>query len=383
MTYCVVGAGLSGAVIARELASAGHKVTVIDERKHAAGNCHTERDPRTGVMTHVYGPHIFHTSNEKVWNYIQAFGEWVPFDHKVKAVANGSVYSLPINLLTINQFFRTTLSPREAQELISKKSIEISSPNNFEEQALHMIGAELYDAFFKGYTQKQWGTHPTELPASILKRLPLRFNYDDSYFSHKHQAIPRNGYTAIVDQILRMDGIELRLGVKFEEVSEPFEHIFYSGPLDRYFDYTFGRLEYRTLDFEILRTEGDFQGAPVINYCDATIPFTRITEHKHFSPWESHQFDQTICYREYSRRCGVVDVPYYPVRLAADETLLKKYVELALRSSGVTFVGRLGTYRYLDMDVCIAEALATSEQANSHINSQTDIPVFFTSPLSS
>ncbi len=380
MRYCIVGAGFSGAVIGRALAEAGHKVLVIDERKSVAGNCHSERDAETGVMTHLYGPHIFHTADERVWTYVRKFGEWAPYLHRVQAVAGGKVYSLPVNLLTINQFFGTVLGPDAARAFIAEKSQKIDDPKNFEEQALSMIGPELYQAFFRGYTRKQWGLDPKQLPASILKRLPLRFNYDDSYFAHPHQAMPRNGYTEVVAAILDAPNLELRLGARFEDLSETFAHVIYSGPIDRYFNHDYGRLGYRTLDFEVLRGKGDFQGTAVLNYCDEDVPFTRITEHKHFAPWEKHKFDGTICYREFSRFCGPADIPYYPIRQTDEEAMLNKYVERARATKGVSFVGRLGSYRYLDMDVTIAEALAAADTMIARIKDGAPIPAFFVNP---
>jgi UDP-galactopyranose mutase len=382
MRYCIVGAGFSGAVIGRALAEAGYKVLVIDERRHVAGNCHSDRDPHTGVMTHVYGPHIFHTGDERVWAYVQKFGVMQPYRHRVQAVADGRVYSLPVNLLTINQFFHKVLRPEEARAFIASKTTPISSPANFEEQALSMIGAELYEAFFRGYTRKQWGLDPAGLPASILKRLPLRFNYDDSYFAHPYQAIPERGYTELVAAILDVPNLELRLGARFEELSEVFAHVVYSGPIDRYFGYGLGRLGYRTLDFEIFRAKGDYQGAAVVNYCDEATPYTRITEHKHFAPWEKDKLDGTILYREFSRSCGPNDIPYYPIRQIDEEAMLNKYVSLARATNGVTFVGRLGSYRDLDMDVTIGEALSAAGTMLELIAQGANIPSFFAPPLS-
>ncbi|PLX35863.1 MAG: UDP-galactopyranose mutase [Hyphomicrobiales bacterium] len=359
---CIVGAGFSGAVIARELAEAGHQCLVIDEREHIAGNCHTERDETSGVMVHKYGPHIFHTDNEEVWDYIRRFTEMMPYVNRVKAISGGKVYSLPINLHTINQFFGTTFSPAEAAAHIeSIGRTDIEDPQTFEEQALRFVGNDLYQAFFRGYTRKQWGVEPTELPASILKRLPLRFSYDDNYFNHPFQGMPKEGYTEIVAKILDVPGVELRLDTRFEDLDEEFRHIVYSGPLDRYFNYDLGRLGYRTLDFERVDADGDFQGTAVINYCDYEVPFTRIAEHKHFAPWEAKSFDKTVAFREYSRACGENDIPYYPIRLVQEKEMLAKYVARAEQEKGVTFVGRLGTYSYLDMDVTIARALQTAQ----------------------
>ena len=357
----IVGAGFSGAVIARSLAEFGYKVTVIDSRDHVAGNCHTYRDDQTDIMVHEYGPHIFHTDNEIVWEYINRFGEMMPYVNRVKAITGDRVYSLPINLHTINQFFSKTLNPNDAKAFIEAQADKsIDEPKTFEEQALYFVGKPLYEAFFKYYTIKQWGTEPSNLPASILNRLPVRFNYDDNYFNHKYQGIPKNGYTSIVENILNHQNIDLKLETEyFEEIKGEFDHMVWSGALDAYFDHQLGRLAYRTLDFEPFYDEGDVQGNAVVNYCDEQVPYTRITEHKHFAPWEEHS--ESICYKEYSRACGKEDIPYYPIRLMNDKQLLQRYLNMAEQSEGVTFVGRLGTYRYLDMDVTIKEALETAQ----------------------
>jgi UDP-galactopyranose mutase len=382
MRYCIVGAGFSGAVIARELAEAGHAVLVVDERNHVAGNCHTERDADTGVMVHRYGPHIFHTADDEVWAYVNRFTRMLPYVNRVKAVAGGRVYSLPINLLTINQFFGTTMGPAEAEAFIrSRGRTDIAEPKTFEEQGLRFVGEELYRAFFEGYTRKQWGCDPSELPASILKRLPVRFNYDDNYFAHPHQGMPEDGYTAIVERILAVDGIEVRRACRFEDLDEPFAHVFYSGPIDRFFGFELGRLGYRTLDFEAFRGEGDLQGTAVINYCDPEVPWTRISEHKHFAPWEAARFERSIAFREYSRACGPDDVPYYPIRLVREKRMLHDYVERARAQKGVSFVGRLGTYRYLDMDVTIGEALAAARTTLDRLRRGETPPAFFLDPL--
>lgn len=377
MKFLCVGAGFSCAVIARELAQAGHHITVIDQRNHVAGNCHTERDAETNVMVHVYGPHIFHTDNETVWQYLQQFAKFMPYTNRVKAVSGEQVYSLPINLHTINQFYGKTFSPKQAREWIQAQSDQsIAEPQTFEEQAMKFVGKDLYQAFFKGYTSKQWGVSPTELPASILKRLPVRFNYDDNYFAHKFQGMPENGYTEIVANILQHDNISVKLNTAFDENMLPeYDHVFWSAPLDAWFKHSLGRLGYRTLDFETLRDEGDFQGNAVINYCDESVPYTRITEHKHFSPWENHE--KTICYKEYSRACEENDIPYYPIRLAKDQALLSQYEALANEAKGVSFVGRLGTYRYLDMDVTIAEALKTAQGVLDDLAKQEEIKPFY------
>ena len=378
MKFLCVGAGFSCAVIARELAQAGHQVTVIDQRSHTAGNCHSERDTETGVMVHRYGPHIFHTDNEKVWNYVRQFGEFMPFTNRVKAISGGQVYSLPVNLHTINQFYGKTFSPKEAKAWITEQSDQsITEPQTFEEQAMKFVGKDLYQAFFKGYTAKQWGVSPTQLPASILKRLPVRFNYDDNYFSHPFQGMPKNGYTDVVNNILNHENITVQLNTPFHSAILPeYDHIFWSAPLDLWFNHEFGRLGYRTLDFEEVRATGDYQGNAVINYCDESIPFTRISEHKHFAPWEQHE--KTVCFKEYSRLCGEDDIPYYPIRLNEDQAILEKYLQAAQQAKGVSFVGRLGTYRYLDMDVTIANALKTAEGVLADIAAQQPIQPFYT-----
>ncbi|GEC61873.1 UDP-galactopyranose mutase [Gluconobacter oxydans] len=332
-------------------------------------------------MVHRYGPHIFHTADERAWSYIQRFGKFWPYINRVKAISQGRIYTLPVNLLTINQFFGTVMSPVEARAFIEKKADKsIKDPKNFEEQALSMIGPELYKAFFYGYTRKQWGLEPTELPASILKRLPLRFNYDDNYFNHPYQGMPEDGYSAIVENILKSENIEIRLNTKFEDVSEEFQHIFYTGPIDRYFSFDLGRLGYRTLDFERIDGDGDYQGAAVINYCDQEVPFTRISEHKHFAPWEADSLQKTVAFREYSRLAEPKDVPYYPIRLANEKTMLESYITRARNTAGVSFLGRLGTYRYLDMDVTISEALKACDQIDQLLAANAPLPAFFVDP---
>lgn len=377
----VAGAGFSGAVIARALVEAGHRVTVFEARDHVAGNCHTERDASTGVMVHVYGPHIFHTEHEHVWEYINRFGEMRRYNHRVKATSGGAVYSLPVNLQTINQLFGTTMNPAEAAAFVAEKSDQsIEEPTSFEDQALRFIGRELYEAFFAGYTRKQWGTDPVNLPASILKRLPVRFNYDDSYFNHPYQAIPADGYTPIVEAILDLEGIEVRTSTPLDKATAAeFDHLVWTGPIDAYFGHEHGRLAYRTLDFERETHQGDVQGCPVMNYCDPDVPYTRITEHKHFAPWESHE--GSVTYREFSRSCEPDDVPYYPVRLVREKEQLLEYVELARAAPGVTFVGRLGTYRYLDMDVTIKEALETGDVIVEALAKGEPPPSFVVDPL--
>lgn len=378
MKLLMVGAGLSGAVIGRALAEAGHEITVVDARDHVAGNCHTERDSETGVMVHVYGPHIFHTDDVEVWDYVNGFETFLPYKNRVKTTARGQVFSLPINLHTINQFYGKIMRPDEARAFIEAQAdTSIRDPQTFEEQALRFVGPDLYETFLKGYTIKQWGMSPTDLPASILKRLPVRFNYDDNYFFHRFQGMPENGYTAMVTRILDHPAITVHLNTPFtRDQAGAYDHVFYAGPLDGWFDNRLGRLGYRTLDFERFTHDGDYQGCAVMNYGDQTVPYTRITEHKHFSPWETHE--GSVLYREFSRACTADDIPYYPIRQVREKALLAEYMALAANETGMTFVGRLGTYRYLDMDVTIREALDT---ARAFLQAPDAMPVFVKAPL--
>jgi len=359
----IAGAGFAGAVLARELVETGKfKVTVFDERAHVAGNCHTQRDEETGVMVHQYGPHIFNTSREDVWEYVNKWGKFEPFVNRVKAHTEKGVFSLPINLLTINQFFGKKLTPAEARDFVGGLGdSSIKEPKSFEEQAMKFLGRDFYKNFFYGYTKKQWGVEPSELPASILKRLPVRFNYDDNYYNQKYQGIPVSGYTEIVKRILDHHDIEIRLGQRLDpERKRDFDHVFWSGPMDGFYKFQLGRLGYRTLKFDRFVENGDYQGNPVINYCEEKVPYTRVAEHKHFTPWEQHE--KTVCFKEYSALCGENDTPYYPLRLNNDKNLLEKYVGLAEKEDNVTFIGRLGTYRYLDMHVVIGESLDLAKQ---------------------
>ncbi len=357
--FLVVGAGFSGAVLANELATnMDCTIDVVDERQHIGGNCYTERDGETGVMVHQYGPHIFNTDRKDIWDYVNRFIELVPYINRVKSVYNGNVYSLPINLHTINQFFGKTFTPAEAKEFISSIADEsIEEPQNFEEQAMKFLGRDLYKAFFYGYTKKQWGCEPTELPASILKRLPVRFNYNDNYYHTSFQGIPREGYTPMFDRLLKHPSITVKLNTKYSYGTEDknYDHIFFTGPIDQFFDYKYGRLAYRTVFFEKGVADGDYQGNAVINYGNEEVPYTRVHEHKHFTPWEQHE--KTAYFKEYSKETEESDVPYYPKRLTEDKERLLQYREAAANLQGVSFLGRLATYRYMDMHHVIGEAL--------------------------
>ncbi len=380
-TILIVGAGFSGAVVATRLAEKGFTVDVVDSRNHSAGNCHTERDVETNILVHKYGPHIFHTNDKIIWDFISQYSEFMPYIHHVKSVVAGNVYSLPINLHTINQFYNKSLNPHDARKFIDSVGDKlIKTPGSFEKQALKFIGKDLYAAFFAGYTKKQWGVNPSQLPASILKRLPVRFNYDDRYFSHNYQGIPKDGYTAIVNKMLDHPNITVTFNTKvLRHEARQYEHVFCSGAIDEWFDYTEGCLDYRTLDFEEIRAEGDYQGCSVMNYGDENIPYTRITEHKFFEPWNT--YEKTIAFKEFSRTFESGDIQYYPVRLLKQKEQLKKYVALAQSESNISFIGRLGTYRYLDMDVTVAEALHAADEFEICKKNNAIVPAFFSNMI--
>jgi len=355
-TIAVVGAGFSGAVISRILADAGYTVRVFEGRHHVAGNCHTELRADVGIYAHVYGPHIFHTKDLEVWDFVNSFLRFRPYVHRVKASHQGEVYSMPINLHTLNQFTRSAMTPTAARRWLEQQRASINNPENFEEQALAMMGEALYQAFFAGYTAKQWGRSPRDLPSSVLKRLPMRFSYDDNYFDHPYQGLPELGYTELVGRILdhKQISVSLNTKIRYEELRD-FHHIFWSGPVDDFFDNDAGYLSYRTLDFDFELIEGDFQGCAQMNYVDEAIPFTRITQHNYLN-FET-VVERSLISREFSREWKPGDIPYYPIRLASDDQLLSQYLRRSEKLEKVTFVGRLGTYRYLDMDVTIREAI--------------------------
>ena len=377
-SYLVIGSGFSGAVLANRLALKSNcHIDIWDERDHIGGNCHTKRDERTGIMVHQYGPHIFNTDKKEIWDFVNSFVEFRPYVHRVKAMSKGKIYSLPVNLHTINQVFGTSFTPDEARiflENIGDKSI--SSPGNFEEQALRFIGKELYEAFFYGYTKKQWGCEPSALPASVLKRIPVRFNYDDNYHNNIYTGIPVEGYTRLMEKLMDHPGIKITLNRKFEFSMDiqSYDHVFYTGPIDAWFNFKYGRLGYRTVTFETHYADGDFQGTAQMNYCDQDIPFTRITEHKHFANWEQHE--KTIYFKEFSKATAPSDIPYYPIRLQNDKSLLIKYRKEAEDLQKISFLGRLATYRYMDMHQVIGEALQYSQIFLDAIARQQKPPVF-------
>ncbi|WP_296667957.1 UDP-galactopyranose mutase [Demequina sp.] len=364
----VVGAGLFGLTVAERMADRGLEVLVVDRRGHIGGNAYSYADPDTGIEVHRYGAHLFHTSNERVWDYVTRFTGFTPYVHRVFTTHRGEVFPLPINLGTINQFFRAAYSPDEARALIREQAAELGGrePANLDEQGVSLVGRPLYEAFIRQYTAKQWQTDPTELPASIISRLPVRYTYDNRYFSDRHEGLPVDGYTAWFERMVDHPRIEVRLGVDFldpaAEVSKASTRgrvpVVYTGPLDRYFDDVEGALGWRTIDFEYeVVSTGDFQGCPVMNYADEDVDFTRIIEFRHFHPERDHPTDRSIIAREYSRFAGRADEPYYPINTPRDRALVRAYRELAAREDGVHFGGRLGSYRYLDMHMAIASAL--------------------------
>jgi UDP-galactopyranose mutase len=373
----VIGAGPSGATIARVLAEGEFLVTVAERAPAAGGLCHTSRDPRTGIMVHTHGPHIFHSDDRDVWAFVERFATFRPYRHHVIAVTGGKRYPLPITLDTMSAFFGRDLDETSARQLIASLSRQYeSAPKNFEEQGRQLLGDGLYEAFFEGYTRKQWGVEPDELPAAILKRIPVRFNHDQNYFHHGRVAIPAEGYTAMMAAMLDHPNIRVRYNcdVRPGEV-QGFAHTVYTGPLDAWFGHCSGRLQYRTLAFEAVHAKGTFQDVAQVNYCDMSVPWTRITEHKHFTPWEEHA--ETVCFIETSRECSHADTPYYPVRLAADQAMLKRYLAAAREVEGVSFVGRLATYRYIDMDVAIGEALQAGRLLSACLRDGRPAPAFF------
>jgi UDP-galactopyranose mutase len=362
----VVGSGFFGLTVAERCASdLGLRVLVIERRGHIGGNAYTEREPETGIEIHRYGAHLFHTSNARVWEYANRFTAFTGYQHRVFTVYKGRVYPLPINLATMCEYFGTVLSPGQARAMIAEQAAEVppGSAANLEQQAISLIGRPLYEAFFRGYTCKQWQTDPAELPAETVSRLPVRYTFDNRYFSDTFEGLPVDGYTAWLERMADHRGIEVRLNTDFFSVRPGLSGnvpVVYTGPLDAYFGYAAGDLGWRTLDFETeVVATADFQGTPVMNYADSDVPFTRIHEFRHFYPdrdW--YPEDKTVIMREYSRLAGRGDEPYYPINTAGDRARLLRYRELASREPGVFFGGRLGTYKYLDMHMAIGSALS-------------------------
>ena len=360
--YLIVGAGLYGAVIAREAMDAGKKVLVIDKRSHIAGNVYTE--DVSGIHVHKYGAHIFHTNNEEVWKYVQRFAVFNRFTNSPVANYKGELYSLPFNMYTFNKMWGV-ITPEEAEAKIEeqRKAAGITEPHNLEEQAISLVGTDIYEKLIKGYTQKQWGRDCKDLPAFIIKRLPVRYTFDNNYFNALYQGIPVGGYTKIVESML--DGAEVRLGVDYLKDKERLDalagKVIYTGPVDAYFGYKLGTLEYRSVRFETeLLDTPNFQGNAAVNYTDAETPWTRIIEHTWFEFGKDdngNDIPVTVISREYSSEWKPGDEPYYPVNDERNAALYKQYKDLADSENNVIFGGRLGEYKYYDMDQVIAAAL--------------------------
>jgi UDP-galactopyranose mutase len=362
----VAGSGFFGLTVAERCASElGLRVLVLERRDHLGGNAYSERDPETGIEVHRYGAHLFHTSNERVWDYVNRFTSFTPYQHRVYSIYKDRVYPMPINLGTICEYFGRALSPTQARALVAEQAAEIDEPRNLEEKAISLIGRPLYEAFIRGYTAKQWQTDPKDLPAEIITRLPVRYTFDNRYFNDRYEGLPRDGYAAWLERMAGHKRIEVRLETDFFDVRDELVGnvpVVYTGPLDRYFDYDEGDLGWRTLDFqrEVVPV-GDFQGAPVMNYADEDVPWTRILEFRHFHPEREYPADRTVIVREYSRAANRADEPYYPVNTPQNRQTMLRYRARAARERNVLFGGRLGTYRYLDMHMAIASALGMVE----------------------
>ncbi len=357
--FLIVGAGMFGSVCARKLTDAGYKVLVIDKREHIGGNCYTET--KNGIHVHVYGAHIFHTSNKSIWQDIQKYAEFTPFNYKPVVDYKGNLYSFPINLMTLYQIYGIK-TPAEAKKFLESEKIKIEKPSNLEEHVLSLVGEKIYKTFIYGYTKKQWGKEPKELPASIIKRIPIRTNFDDSYFFDKYQGIPVGGYTEIFISLLK--DIETRLNTDYFQNRYFFDSlaskIIYTGKIDEFYDYKFGELEYRSLRFEHKELEtDDYQGTAVINYTDEDIPYTRTTEHKHF---ELKEQKGTIVSFEYPEKYDRDKIPLYPIGDDTNMRLYQLYKEETKKENKIIFGGRLAEYKYYDMHQVWASACKTAEK---------------------
>ena len=362
--YLIVGCGLFGATFARLATDTGKRCLVIDRRSHIGGNCYTEK--LEGINVHRYGAHIFHTSNKAVWNFVNRFAEFNNYINSPKAISQGKLFSLPFNMNTFYELWQTR-TPSEARQKIKSQRF-FGEPTNLEEQALSLVGKDIYETLIRDYTRKQWGKDPRELPAFIIKRLPLRFTFDNNYFTDRYQGIPIGGYTALFEAML--EGIEVRQNVDFlddrRRLTSLARKVVYTGCIDQYFNYELGRLEYRSLDFENSIEEiENFQGNAVINYCDTSEAFTRILEHKHF---EGATSPVTVITREYPQACTGDAIPYYPVNDPPNQSLYRRYQELAHTADNVIFGGRLSEYKYMDMHVVIESAMNRFRSENRQLS---------------
>ena len=364
----IVGSGLFGLTIAERCANElGLKVLVLERRHHIGGNAYSEPDPETGIEVHVYGAHLFHTSNERVWSYVNRFTKFTGYQHRVFTIFQGRVYPMPVNLATICEYFGKHLTPDEARAMVAEQAGEIDSAQarNLEEKGISLVGRPLYEAFFRGYTLKQWQTDPKELDPSIFSRLPVRYNFDNRYFNDRYEGLPVDGYTTWLSKMADHPNIEVRLETDFFDQRDDIlgnVPVVYTGPVDAYFGSCEGELSWRTIDLEReVKPVGDFQGTPVMNYADEQVPYTRIIEPRHFHPERDYPDDKTVIMREYSRFAKQGDEPYYPINTADDRAKLLRYRDLAKAEPDVLFGGRLGTYKYLDMHMAIGSALTMYE----------------------
>lgn len=362
--YLIVGAGLYGAVFAQRKTEQGKRCLVIDRRDHIAGNIYSEKVE--GIEVHKYGPHIFHTDKKDVWHYVNRFAEFNNFIYSPIANYKGELYALPFNMNTFTKIWPDIKTPAQAQKRIAQQieDAKITEPKNLEEQAISMVGVDIYEKLVKGYTQKQWGRPCTELPKFIIKRIPVRFTFNNNYFDHPYQGIPLDGYTRLVEKML--EGIDLQLGIDYlknkEGLRSQADKVVYTGTIDGYFDYCFGELQYRSLRFETeILDIPDHQGVAGMNYTDIEEPFTRIIEHKHFRSGSGGQ-DKTVITKEYPKEWKRGDEPYYPLDDPENRALYRKYEKLAEKEDGLQFGGRLGTYRYMDMDQVIEQALEDTKE---------------------
>lgn len=385
----IVGAGLFGLTMAERLANvAGKKVLIIDKRNHIGGNCYSEFDPETGIECHKYGAHLFHTSLENVWQYVNQFTKFTNYVHKVYTTHDGVVYPLPINLGTINQFFAAAYTPDEAKVKIAGQAASApANPQNLAEQGISLIGQPLFDAFIKNYTAKQWQTPAEDLSPEIIKRLPVRYNYDNRYFNDTYEGLPIDGYEAWFQSMLDSCGDKVTVRLETDYFTDPEIQklreakilTVYTGPIDRFYDYQFGELKWRSLDLEkeVLDVD-DFQGCPVMNYADLEPKYTRIHEFKHFHPERTNnpafadtayapKSGKTVIVREYSKTWHLGDEPYYPVNTAEDRAVLAQYQDLATEDTNIIFGGRLGEYAYYDMDKTIAAALTKFDEIQNRV----------------
>lgn len=372
--YLIVGAGLFGCVVAEQLAADGNHICIIESRNHIGGNCYDENDSETGILYHKYGPHIFHATDESVISYIKNFTDFTSYFHQVLTTHKNKVYQMPINLETINSFFNINLRPYEVKDFLYSEAQKenIGTPTNMEEMAISIIGRSLYEAFFKEYTLKQWEKDPKTLPASIIQRLPVRYNYSESYYRKKFHGVPTDGFTPIFKKMLSNKNISIMLETDYFKACKqlpPHNHLVFTGPIDKFFNYKFGKLEYRTVSFEReVHPVQDWQGTSVMNYAEQSYPYTRICEPRHFYPekWAQYPQNSTVIFKEFSS-LDTTDNPFYPITDDRNKNLLKKYLDEAGQLKNITFGGRLGMYKYYDMEDAILAAFDCVAKLSSKV----------------